>query len=193
MRVLNDGSTIILSSNALSAPEGGDVTFTVTASPAAPVDTPVIVSVSEEMGEGTDRVAREQFLTLVIQAGQTSASQTLTAYSDDDALSDGTLVAWIAAGEGYTLGDPSGVTLPLLDGAAVPEVSVTAGSGVTEGGDAMFTITASPAPAADLAVSVTVSASGDVGVATGQQAVTVPTTGSVTLTVATSDDNTDES
>ena len=27
MRVLNDGSTIILSSNALSAPEGGDVTF----------------------------------------------------------------------------------------------------------------------------------------------------------------------
>ncbi|MYB28540.1 MAG: hypothetical protein F4107_07555 [Gemmatimonadetes bacterium] len=157
----------------------------------------MIVSVSEEMGEGTDRVAREQFLTqfltLVIQAGQTSASQTLTAYSDDDALSDGTLVAWIAAGEGYTLGDPSGVTLPLLDGAAVPEVSVTAGSGVTEGGDAMFTITASPAPAADLAVSVTVSASGDVGVATGQQTVTVPTTGSVTLTVATSDDNTDES
>ncbi len=191
---LNDGSTMTLSSNALSAPEGGDVTFTVSASPVPQVDTPVIVSVTEEMGEGADRVARQQFLTLVIKAFESSASQTIIVYSDDDALSDGTLVAQIVAGEGYTLGDPSGVTLPLLDddGSATPVVSVTGGSDVTEGGDATFTVTASPAPASNLNVSVTVSQSGDFGPATGQRTVTIPTTGSATLRVATTDDQTDE-
>ena len=190
---LNDGSTMTLSSNALSAPEGGDVTFTVSASPVPQVDTPVIVSVIEEMGEGADRVAREQFLTLVIKAFESSASQTIIAYSDDDALSDGTLVAQIVVGEGYTLGDPSRVTLPLLDDdASTPVVSVTAGSGVTEGGAAVFTVTASPAPAADLAVSVTVATTGDFGYGTLPTSVTIPTSGSATVTITTTDDDVDE-
>ncbi len=190
---LNDGSTMTLSSNALSAPEGGDVTFTVSASPVPPVDTPVIVSVIEEMGEGADRVAREQFLTLVIKAFESSASQTIIAYSDDDALSDGTLVAQIVVGEGYTLGDPSRVTLPLLDDdASTPVVSVSAGSGITEGGDASFTVTASPAPSSNLAVSVTVATTGDFGYGTLPTSVTIPTSGSATVTITTTDDSTDE-
>ena len=190
---LNDGSTMTLSSNALSAPEGGDVTFTVSASPVPPVDTPVIVSVIEEMGEGADRVAREQFLTLVIKAFESSASQTIIAYSDDDALPDGTLVAQIVVGEGYTLGDPSRVTLPLLDDdASTPVVSVTAAADGTEGGDVTFTVTASPAPAADLAVSVTVATTGDFGYGTLPTSVTIPTSGSATVTITTTDDDVDE-
>ncbi len=85
---------------------------------------------------------------------------------------------------------PAGGDTPLGD--PTPEVSVTGGGGVTEGGTAQFTVTASPPAAADLSVSVTVSASGDYGVATSQQTVTIPTTGSATLTVSTSDDTTDE-
>ncbi len=190
---LNDGSTMTLSSNALSAPEGGDVTFTVSASPVPPVDTPVIVSVTEEMGEGADRVAREQFLTLVIKAFESSASQTIIAYSDDDALSDGTLVAQIVVGEGYTLGDPSRVTLPLLDDdASTPVVSVSAAAGGTEGESVTFTVTASPAPAADLAVSVTVATTGDLGYGPLPTSVTIPTSGSATVTIATTDDDVDE-
>ena len=73
-----------------------------------------------------------------------------------------------------------------------PVVSISAGNGVTEGGSAPFTLTASPAPAADLAVSVTVSQSGDFGATTGKRTVTVPTTGSATFTVGTTDDNADE-
>ena len=73
-----------------------------------------------------------------------------------------------------------------------PEVSVSGGSAVSEGGAASFTLTASPAPAANLAVSVTVSQSGDYGASTGQRTVTIPTSGSVTLTVATTDDQADE-
>ncbi|MDE0669794.1 MAG: S8 family serine peptidase, partial [bacterium] len=75
---------------------------------------------------------------------------------------------------------------------ATPEVSVTAGAGVTEGGSASFTVSASPAPAGPLSVSVTVSQSGDFGAATGSRTVTVPTSGSATLTVSTTDDDADE-
>jgi len=73
-----------------------------------------------------------------------------------------------------------------------PEVSVTAGGGVTEGAAATFTLTASPAPASALAVSVTVSQSGDYGAATGRRTVSIPASGSVTVTVATTNDGADE-
>ena len=73
-----------------------------------------------------------------------------------------------------------------------PEITVSAGSAVTEGGDAVFTLTATPAPAADLAVSVTVATQGDYGITAGPQPVTLPTTGRATLTLATTDDEADE-
>ena len=75
---------------------------------------------------------------------------------------------------------------------ATPEISVTAGSGVTEGSNAVFTVTADPAPTAPLTVNVNVSQDGDWGVSTGSQTVTIGTTGSATLTVATSNDDADE-
>ena len=74
----------------------------------------------------------------------------------------------------------------------VPEVSVTAGSGVTEGGSAFFTVAASPAPPEPLSVSVSVGQSGDFGASTGSRTVTVPTSGSATVTVSTTDDSADE-
>ncbi|MYA49371.1 MAG: fibronectin type III domain-containing protein, partial [Chloroflexi bacterium] len=73
-----------------------------------------------------------------------------------------------------------------------PEISVTGGAGITEGGDAVFTVTASPAPAANLDVSVTVSQSGDYGATTGQRTVTVSTSGIVSFAVGTADDSADE-
>ena len=69
---------------------------------------------------------------------------------------------------------------------------MTAGPGVTEGGSATFTISASPAPSAPLSVTVTVTQQGDYGASTGTKTVTVPTSGTKTYTVATTGDNTDE-
>ena len=46
-----------------------------------------------------------------------------------------------------------------------------------------FTLTATPAPFADLTVSVTVSVVGDFGVSAGSLTVTIPTSGSATLTI----------
>ena len=79
--------------------------------------------------------------------------------------------------------------------ASVPEVTVSAGGGVTEGTAASFTVTASPAPASPLDVTLTVGQSGDVAApgAAGTRTVTVPVSGSVSVAVATDDDSVDDS
>ncbi len=87
--------------------------------------------------------------------------------------------------------DPTPVD-PVPTPVVVPEISITAGNTVTEGGSASFTLTSSPAPASSLDVSVNVTSSGDYGVTTGSQTITIPTTGSATFTVATTGDSTDE-
>ncbi|WP_419838332.1 choice-of-anchor R domain-containing protein [Candidatus Poriferisodalis sp.] len=75
----------------------------------------------------------------------------------------------------------------------VPEVTVASGSGATEGSAVSFTVAASPAPAGDLAVSVTIAAAGDYGVTAGTRTVTIPAgSSSATLTVDTVGDTTDE-
>ncbi|MCY3862783.1 MAG: hypothetical protein OXG67_12585 [bacterium] len=76
--------------------------------------------------------------------------------------------------------------------AVVPQVSVTAGAGVTEGGSAGFTISASPVPSAALSVVVTVTQAGDFGAAVGAQAVVIPTGGTTAFSVATAGDGADE-
>ena len=170
--------------------EGGDATFTVTASPAPASNLDVSVTVSQSGDYGATTGQR----TVTVP---TSGSVTLTVgTTDDDAdETDGSVTATVNAGSGYTVSSTQGAAMVGVsdnDDAPTPVVSVTAGSGVTEGGDAVFTVTASPAPAANLDVSVTVSQSGDYGATTGQRTVTIPTTGSVTLTVGTTDDNADE-
>ena len=170
--------------------EGGDAVFTVTASPAPASNLAVSVTVSQSGDYGATTGQR----TVTVP---TSGSVTLTVGTTDDSTdeTDGSVTATVNAGSGYTVSSSQGAATVAVsdnDAAPTPVVSVTAGSGVTEGGDAVFTVTASPAPTANLDVSVTVSQSGDYGATTGQRTVTIPTTGSVTLTVGTTDDSTDE-
>ena len=76
-----------------------------------------------------------------------------------------------------------------------PVVTIAAGGAVTEGSAAGFTLTADPAPAADLAGTVAVSQSGDVADASalGERTVTIPGgSTSADFTVATVDDDADE-
>ena len=170
--------------------EGGDATFTVTASPAPASNLDVSVTVSQSGDYGATTGQR----TVTIP---TSGSVTLTVATTDDTTdeTDGSVTATVNAGSGYTVSSSQGAATVAVsdnDDASTPVVSVSAGSGVTEGGDVTFTVTASPAPAADLAVSVTVSQSGDYGATTGQRTVTIPTSGSATVTITTTDDDVDE-
>ena len=58
---------------------------------------------------------------------------------------------------------PVADALECLEGTtpAEPEITIAGGSGVTEGGDAVFTLTAAPAPLSDITVTVDVVDSGD--------------------------------
>ncbi len=72
------------------------------------------------------------------------------------------------------------------------EISIVAGGNITEGGTSTFTLSANPVPATDLQVIVNVTADGDYGVSTGFRTVTIATTGTGSLTVATVDDSSNE-
>ena len=75
---------------------------------------------------------------------------------------------------------------------AIPEVSITKGSDITEGGKATFTLTATPKQSAEFYVSLTATQSGTFSSATGTRNVTIDESGTAVLEIATDDDSTDE-
>ena len=178
----------------VGATEGSDVSFTVTADPSPAADLAVRVAVSASGDFGVLTGAH----TVTITAGQSST--TLTWPTSDDSVDepDGSVTLTLNSGGGYTVGSLSSQSVQVLDDddppqVAAPVVSVSAGAGVTEGGAALFTVSADAAPAADLPVSVTVAASGDYGVVTGSRTVTIAAgTTSKVLSVATVGDSVDE-
>ena len=194
--------------------EGGAATFTITANPAPAADLEVTVTVTQSGDFGAQ--TGEHAVTI-----STDGSATLTIATTDDEMheSDGEVVAAIEGGDGYAVSasaseaavavaddDPAPTeeqqpTSELSDDddpsfkdeqQPKPEVSVTGGSGITEGGSATFTISVNPAPGTPLTVRVSVTASGDFGVETGEHAITISADGSATLTIATTDDEADE-
>ena len=167
--------------------EGAAAMFTVTATPKPAADLDVTVSVSQSGDYGATTGSR----TVTIPA---SGSETFTVATADDSAdeADGSVTATVGSGTGYTVSSGSGSATVAVADDDVPEISITAGGGVTEGAAASFTVTATPKPAADLDVTVTVSQSGDYGATTGSRTVTIPASGSKTFTVATSNDTADE-
>ena len=73
-----------------------------------------------------------------------------------------------------------------------PEVSIAAGANITEGGDATFTLTATPAPTQAIDVKVSPLLAGDYGIPSTLKTVSVPTSGTATVTFPTTDDSVDE-
>ena len=167
--------------------EGGNASFTITANPAPTSALSVSVTVTASGDYGATTGSR----TVTVPTGGI-ATFTVSTTNDGNDEADGSVTATANAGNGYTVSSSQGAATVIVSDDDVPVVSISGGNGVTEGGDASFTITASPVPAADLTVSVTVTASGNYGASTGQRTVTIPTTGSATLTVGTTDDGNDE-
>ncbi len=173
--------------------EGSNATFTLAASPAPSAALQVNVNVTSSGDYGV--TAGSQTVTI-----GTSGTATFTVATSGDSTDepDGSVTVTLAAGTGYDLdSSASTATVAITDDdnplpPPTPEVSITAGSTVTEGGSALFTLAASPAPAASLGVSVNVTSRGSYGVTTGSQTVTIPTSGTATFTVATSGDSIDE-
>ena len=173
--------------------EGTAATFTLTANPApsAPLDVTVTVATDGDYGI----TAGTQTVTIPTTG---SATLTLATTGDDVDEADGSVSVTVDASTGYTVGDASSGTVAIADDdLPPPAISVTAGAGVTEGGDAVFTVKADRAVDADLAVTLTVSekAGSDFVAAADEGGKTVTVLASqteATLTVKTVDDAVDE-
>ncbi|MCY3807556.1 MAG: S8 family serine peptidase, partial [bacterium] len=171
--------------------EGVGAVFTVTAAPAPPTPLTVSLTVTQQ-GDYAGAGATGTKTVTVPTSG--SVTHTVATVDDSTDEADGGITATLSAGQGYTVSSSGGVHTVSVSDDDVPEISVTAGADIDEGGSASFTITADPAPHTSLTVSLTVTQQGDYAAAgaTGTKTVTVATSGSVTHTVATTDDSADE-
>ena len=164
--------------------EGGDAVFTITADPKPHTDLDVAVKITQS-GAFVSTGAR------TVTIGTTGTATLTVATTDDNTdEADGSVTATVSTGTGYTISSSSSAAVNVSDD-DIPEITITAGTDVTEGGDAIFTITATPAPAAGLDVTIETTQTGDFA-STGSRTVTIPATGTYTLTVATADDSADE-
>ena len=175
------------SSGSVAIADDDDPPATAAVDPALLAD---VRSYAAETGRGPVHVGRWNRVLFALTGGAEGAGPAMTAAE-----------AKTYADRGWTRWDPVVAALETLENAApdttdtpaqTPEVTIAAGDGVTEGGSATFTLTADPAPSAPLDVSVTVATDGDYGIAAGERTVTIPTTGSYTLSLATAGDETDE-
>ena len=175
--------------------EGGDAVFAVSANPAPTANLTVSLTVADDTNSDFLAQADEGTQTVTITGGQTSADLTLTTVQDSNDESDGIVTASVASGTGYRVGSSSAATVAVADDDVLPVVAIAGGSAITEGGDAVFTLTATPAPQSDITVKVDVADSDDFASSgeAGERQVTIGTTGTATLDVATDNDTADES
>ena len=172
--------------------EGGNATFTVTANPAPATDLTIAWTVAQSGDYLAAPGAGSRTATL--KAGTTSVALSVATVDDAADEADGSVSVTLGTGTGYTIATGKGSAAVAVRDNDEPVVSIAAGSRVTEGAAASFTVSASPAPAAPLDVTLTVGQSGDFAASgeTGSRTVTVPVTGSVDVEVATVDDGADE-
>ena len=134
----------------------------------------------------------------------TSGTISFTVATENDEVDEanGSVSATVNSGIGYTVGTSSSATVTVNDDdeppppPPTPVVTITGGNAITEGGNARFTLTATPAPPDSLNVAVDVADDADSDfVASGNEGartVTIPTGGTVSFTVATENDEVDE-
>ena len=180
--------------------EGTAASFTVTATPAPASNLTVNLSVAEAAGSDFVASGNEGTKTVMIPASG-SVTYTVATVDDDTDEPNGSVTITVENGTGYTVGSSASAIVMVNDdddpALATPVITIAAGnSPVDEGTDATFTVTATPAPSANLTVNLSVAeASGSDFVAAddeGTQMVTIPTSGSAMYSVATVDDDTDE-
>ena len=180
--------------------EGAAVSFTISASPVPASNLTVNLNIADAVGSDFVASDDEGMKMVMIPASSGSVTYTVATINDNIDEPNGSVTVTVANGTGYTVGTPSEASVTVNDDEApvVPEITVTAGtSPVTEGTAASFTLTATPALAADLTVNLSVAeAAGSDFIASGDEGpktVTIPAaSGSVTYTVATVNDDIDE-
>ena len=185
------GTPVVRIAAGAGVTEGANAEFTLTASPTPTASITVNVAVTQSGAFATSGQTGTRTVTI-----GSNGTATLTVATDDDGTDEpnGSVTATVQTGTGYTAHTTQNAATVAVADNDVPVVRVTGGTGVTEGTSASFTVTASPTPATDITVNVAIGQSGDFASSgeTGTRTVTVPVAGSVTVSVATDDDTTDE-
>ena len=198
---------VITISGGNAVTEGTAASFTLTASPASGTSLVVNLNVSEETGGGQDYVAAsdEGGKTVTISANAGTATFTVGTIADSTDEPNGRVMVAVNSGIGYSRGSTSSASVAVNDDDATPSsslsspsqpvITIAGGSPVTEGTAPSFTLTASPAPSANLDVNVNVTQNGDFVASNdrGTKTVTIPAgQTSKTFTIPTQSDSTDE-
>ncbi len=185
------GTPVVRIAAGAGVTEGGNAVFTLTASPTPTASITVNVAVAQSGAFASSGQAGTRTVTI-----GTGGTATLTVATDDDGTDEanGSITATVQAGTGYTAHGTQNAATVGVDDNDVPVVRVTGGTGVTEGGTAAFTVTASPTPAAAITVSVAITQSGNFATSgqTGTRTVTIGSSGTGTVNVTTVNDSTDE-
>ncbi len=198
--ITDDDPLPVMSLHAASASvaEGGSVDVTAQLSGVSSTDVTADLSATAVAPAvaSDGRLGSPAVLTIPAGSTESSGSVTFTAAQNDvyeltgSAAKSFEVSAAVRGGNG--IADPAAITVRIDDDESAPLISIAAGPVVGEGSAAQFTLTASPTPSADLAVSVTVAQQGAFGVVTGAQTVTIPASGRAVLAVATAGDSISE-
>ena len=196
-----NGDPVVTISGGSAITEGGNATFTLTATPAPEASLDVSVSVADDTASDFVASTNEGARTVAIPTGGT-VSFTVATVNDEVEEANGSVTATVSSGTGYTVGTSSSASVTVNDDDGppppppTPVVTISGGSAITEGGNASFTLTATPAPSASLSVSVNVADDTDsdflASTNEGARTVAIPTTGTVNFTVTTENDEVDE-
>ena len=166
-----------------------NVTINLSPAPHAPLSLAYLVGGTATSGDDFEALAGS------VQAAAGATSVNIPVPILDDTLDerDETVMLTLKPAAGYAVGAQKVHTLTITDN-DTPEISITGGPVVTEGEDASFTLTASPAPFEDVSVKVTVAENGSFAIQgeTGVRQVTVGASGTATFTVSTMDDSEEE-
>ncbi len=216
----NDPTTVTLAGADGNLAEGGSKSFTVTLGRAlvAGEILPVPLTFGGTATQGTDYtmtgstatgVSYENLngggVTTVTFTGPSArvATVTIAAASDSESVTETVLIGLgtLNSESGTNLGGGAVGTDNLADftiptAVSVPLITISGGADVTEGSNAVFTVTASPVPTAALTVRIQVADDGSSDFVSssneGTKTVTIPTGGTVVYNVATEGDSTDE-
>ena len=194
-----------ISAGAATIEEGENTVFTVTSS-IAPMtnELEVVLNVISVGGSNFVDMYGHRTVTLTFNGG-TSATYTLATNNDELDEPDGDLAVTLlrSPSDNYTVGDPATATVTVTDNDETASELTLSGpaSDITEGDNAVFTVTASPAPTEALTVEFLVHRTSGDFVTPGEigrnpETLTFTSggggTATATYTVTTVDDNIDE-
>ena len=133
--------------------EGDHVVFTVTASPPPTADLTVNLHIgNDRAGNSFVHTGHRGHKTVTIKANQSSATYRVQTVKDRTAEINGTVSALVLGSAKYTIGRSLAKVSVNDDDQASSSIELKGGSGIIEGGEAEFILTATPAPRQDILV-----------------------------------------